>query len=384
MSTHDPIAHPDMASSISSSMPSTPPLDPAAGQGEPIPQAVSPSARISPLGDPPVPAGCRQRANESSSISPLSATRPPLFAPDPVMCLAGGRRSDGQPTSLSQLGRRRQPNPAPCLPLGISSSARPRRCCCITPTPIGCVPLLHALPHHYTLRSTFCRPGILPTLVMKAALGNFHLITVTTASDFPSDLLKPCSGQQTNDTCPLLHATIPHEVMSGAANVERGGTAAVSATSAFDSSTITTTTADHASQLPLLVSSVDETDSSTTLSSLGRDTGNTSSANLSPDQPSFFSKPDRFDGGNLDLPSPNEITRNELLRESVFPDWKDDAAGSGLESPEEMQKKDPLGTQIWKLYSRTKTRLPNQERMENLTWRMMAMNLRRREQMQAA
>ena len=48
-----------------------------------------------------------------------------------------------------------------------------------------------------------------------------------------------------------------------------------------------------------------------------------------------------------------------------------------------MQKKDPLATQIWKLYSKTKTRLPNQERMENLTWRMMAMSLKRREQMQA-
>ncbi|KAL7773725.1 hypothetical protein CFE70_003692 [Pyrenophora teres f. teres 0-1] len=42
-----------------------------------------------------------------------------------------------------------------------------------------------------------------------------------------------------------------------------------------------------------------------------------------------------------------------------------------------MQKNDPLGTQIWKLYSRAKTQLPNAERMENLTWRMMAMNMRR-------
>lgn len=56
------------------------------------------------------------------------------------------------------------------------------------------------------------------------------------------------------------------------------------------------------------------------------------------------------------------------------------AGDSDLESPEEMQKKDPLGTQIWKLYSRTKSQLPNQERMENLTWRMMAMHLKRREQ----
>ena len=49
-----------------------------------------------------------------------------------------------------------------------------------------------------------------------------------------------------------------------------------------------------------------------------------------------------------------------------------------------MQKKDPLATQIWKLYSKTKTQLPNQERMENLTWRMMGMNLRRKEREQQA
>jgi Fungal protein of unknown function (DUF1752)/Nitrogen regulatory protein AreA N terminus len=88
-------------------------------------------------------------------------------------------------------------------------------------------------------------------------------------------------------------------------------------------------------------------------------------------------------GGKLDLSPQETIARNGLLRESVFPDWEDDAAGSGIGSPDEMQKKDPLATQIWKLYSKTKTRLPNQERMENLTWRMMAMSLKRREQMQA-
>ncbi|KAF3905166.1 hypothetical protein AA313_de0202549 [Arthrobotrys entomopaga] len=42
-----------------------------------------------------------------------------------------------------------------------------------------------------------------------------------------------------------------------------------------------------------------------------------------------------------------------------------------------MQKQDPLATQIWKLYSRTKVGLPNQERMENLTWRMMSMTLKK-------
>jgi hypothetical protein len=48
--------------------------------------------------------------------------------------------------------------------------------------------------------------------------------------------------------------------------------------------------------------------------------------------------------------------------------------------PTEMQKNDPLFTQIWRLYSKTKERLPNHERMENLTWRMMAMSLRKRRQ----
>lgn len=86
----------------------------------------------------------------------------------------------------------------------------------------------------------------------------------------------------------------------------------------------------------------------------------------------------------LDLPVPESIARAHLLRDAVFPDWKDASGEESFESPEEMQKKDPLGTQIWKLYSRTKTRLPNQERMENLTWRMMAMNLKRREQQSKA
>ena len=76
--------------------------------------------------------------------------------------------------------------------------------------------------------------------------------------------------------------------------------------------------------------------------------------------------------------------RKELLRESFFPTWKDDTAGEELDSPDDMQKKDPLATQIWRLYSKTKKQLPNQERMENLTWRMMAMSLRKRKQQEEA
>lgn len=81
----------------------------------------------------------------------------------------------------------------------------------------------------------------------------------------------------------------------------------------------------------------------------------------------------------LDLSPTEKDARKGVLRESFFNEWKDDATGPESESPEEMQKKDPLGTQIWKLYHKTKGQLPNGERLENLTWRMMSMNLRRKE-----
>ncbi|TGO12733.1 hypothetical protein BTUL_0083g00360 [Botrytis tulipae] len=81
----------------------------------------------------------------------------------------------------------------------------------------------------------------------------------------------------------------------------------------------------------------------------------------------------------LDHPASSRA-RDDLLGESFFPTWKDGSAGEELDNTDEMQKKDPLATQIWKLYSKTKKALPNQERLENLTWRMMAMNLRKRKQ----
>ena len=80
--------------------------------------------------------------------------------------------------------------------------------------------------------------------------------------------------------------------------------------------------------------------------------------------------------------SPQEVAaKRGLLRDSILGgEWKDDhATGVDSESPEEMQKNDPLGTQIWKLYHKTRGQLPNSERLENLTWRMMSMNLRRKE-----
>jgi len=72
-----------------------------------------------------------------------------------------------------------------------------------------------------------------------------------------------------------------------------------------------------------------------------------------------------------------------VLRPSLFSPWRDDASTANLvdvDTPEELQKKDPLGIQIWRLYSKTKNSLPNQERMGNLSWRMMSMNLKKQQE----
>ncbi|KAG0642422.1 hypothetical protein HOY80DRAFT_1007965 [Tuber brumale] len=83
---------------------------------------------------------------------------------------------------------------------------------------------------------------------------------------------------------------------------------------------------------------------------------------------------------NLDLSTAQYFARKELLSGSF--EHLGRVHKIPEESPEDMQKKDPLATQVWKLYSKQKNVLPNAERMENLTWRMMAMTLRK-EQMQA-
>ncbi|USW48208.1 Putative nitrogen regulatory protein areA, GATA [Septoria linicola] len=99
---------------------------------------------------------------------------------------------------------------------------------------------------------------------------------------------------------------------------------------------------------------------------------------------------DTLPTSRLDLSPPEREARKGLLHETFFDQFKDEnlpsvsaaagaAAGTDTETPEEMQKNDPLGTQIWKLYHKTKGQLPNSERLENLSWRMMSMNLRRKE-----
>jgi hypothetical protein len=60
-----------------------------------------------------------------------------------------------------------------------------------------------------------------------------------------------------------------------------------------------------------------------------------------------------------------------LLSDSLFPPRK-------LVKDDD-RKEDPLATQVWRLYTKAKDTLPNGSRLENLTWRMMAMTLKKKE-----
>ena len=84
--------------------------------------------------------------------------------------------------------------------------------------------------------------------------------------------------------------------------------------------------------------------------------------------------------GTRVLPS----ARDELLRSSGFLPFQKHAASSFAQSPEEMQRQDPIAIQVWRFFADTKRRLPDQDRMENLTWRMMHINLRKRKEVEAA
>ncbi|WFD41488.1 Sodium- and chloride-dependent GABA transporter 1 [Malassezia psittaci] len=47
------------------------------------------------------------------------------------------------------------------------------------------------------------------------------------------------------------------------------------------------------------------------------------------------------------------------------------------DDPTELAKNDPLATQVWRMYAKQRDHLPNAARMENLTWRLMSLTLRR-------
>ncbi|EMD37831.1 hypothetical protein CERSUDRAFT_114478 [Gelatoporia subvermispora B] len=65
---------------------------------------------------------------------------------------------------------------------------------------------------------------------------------------------------------------------------------------------------------------------------------------------------------------------------SGSPDLKSMDLASADADPEKLAKEDPLATQVWKMYARTKATLPHAQRMENLTWRMMALALKKKKE----
>lgn len=89
----------------------------------------------------------------------------------------------------------------------------------------------------------------------------------------------------------------------------------------------------------------------------------------------------RFHELNIDFTKHEIPTHFDFLQPSIFPNHQNGMSGND-QTLEEMQQNDPLATQVWRYFRNTKQRLPNQERMENLTWRMMHYPLRRRSEEQ--
>lgn len=78
----------------------------------------------------------------------------------------------------------------------------------------------------------------------------------------------------------------------------------------------------------------------------------------------------------FDLSKTLDNARGTLSKTDAFAGFQDGIAGMST-SPAELGKEDPLAAQVWRFFSKTKQSLPNQERMENLTWRMMHASLRK-------
>lgn len=80
----------------------------------------------------------------------------------------------------------------------------------------------------------------------------------------------------------------------------------------------------------------------------------------------------------FDLSKTLDNARGTLSKTDAFDGFQDGIAGMST-SPADLGKEDPLAAQVWRFFSKTKQSLPNQERMENLTWRMMHASLRKQQ-----
>ncbi|KAI1110355.1 hypothetical protein F5Y14DRAFT_455090 [Nemania sp. NC0429] len=79
---------------------------------------------------------------------------------------------------------------------------------------------------------------------------------------------------------------------------------------------------------------------------------------------------------NIEMAATDQAARHSLLQTSLFPHLENGMSDS-RKTVEELQAEDPLHMQIWKFFNQTKQSLPRQERMSNLTWRLMHVNLQK-------
>ncbi|KAI9012027.1 hypothetical protein CLU79DRAFT_722401 [Phycomyces nitens] len=79
------------------------------------------------------------------------------------------------------------------------------------------------------------------------------------------------------------------------------------------------------------------------------------------------------DHSTQDSPGPSPAVES-ILADALFPP----RPSTDQLDPTPSDKKDPLAAQVWRLYTKAKDTLPNGSRLENLTWRMMAMTLKKK------
>ncbi|KAK4649471.1 Sodium- and chloride-dependent GABA transporter 1 [Podospora bellae-mahoneyi] len=91
----------------------------------------------------------------------------------------------------------------------------------------------------------------------------------------------------------------------------------------------------------------------------------------------------RYPALPFDAPAPYNGPYQGLLQAAVFPPFER-TSPNVVQGFDEMQREDPLATQIWKLFARTKQLLPNRDRLENLTWRAMHIKLQKAKQAEEA
>lgn len=82
-------------------------------------------------------------------------------------------------------------------------------------------------------------------------------------------------------------------------------------------------------------------------------------------------------GDKLDISAEHNQVPSKLLHEAYFANLRSDTPAADPDDSDDFQKDDPFTiAKLWKHYSKSKSRIASQERMENLSWRMMSMTLK--------